>query len=63
MPDYTPHSTVTRTWEGYSALLDASDAIWAFGKERTEQVVTVLQSGSGRFVRLAGVNPDELVGE
>ncbi|KAG9044049.1 hypothetical protein FS837_008843 [Tulasnella sp. UAMH 9824] len=60
-PDYTPHATITRTWEGYSALLDASDEIWAFGKAHTEQVATVLQRRSGRSVWLTAVNPDELL--
>ncbi|KIO25952.1 hypothetical protein M407DRAFT_8108 [Tulasnella calospora MUT 4182] len=60
VPNEVPHVVLTRTLEGYSELLDASGAIWAFGKERTEQVATVLQTASGRPVRLAGTNSDKL---
>ncbi|KAG8911010.1 hypothetical protein FRC01_005985 [Tulasnella sp. 417] len=61
LPNDSPHLIITRTSEGYSALLDASDAMWAFGKNRAEQVAMVLQSSSGRSARLATANPDELL--
>ncbi|KAG8915049.1 hypothetical protein FRC00_008387 [Tulasnella sp. 408] len=50
-----------RSWEGYSELMDASCALWAFGRCRAAQTATILHSISGQSVMLVGKEVDPLL--
>ncbi|KIO27698.1 hypothetical protein M407DRAFT_23012 [Tulasnella calospora MUT 4182] len=55
-----PHVRLTRSWTGYSKLLDATHSLWAFARTCTNQAATILHCPSGRSVRLLGTEDDEL---
>ncbi|KAG8963748.1 hypothetical protein FRC00_005232 [Tulasnella sp. 408] len=60
MPASNPHVRLTRSWTGYSELLDATHSLWGFARSRTHQGATILHCLSGRSVRLVGTEDDEL---